>query len=337
MFKPLLMFLLLSFFPLYSQYKVIIDTDPGIDDAVAILLAFQCPEIEVIGLSSTFGNHDIDVTTKNCQILLELAEKEIPIAKGFKGPLVIPKRPNPDFVHGQDGLGNLYLEPNQKEGNYEDADSFIIRSILENPKEITFIGLGPLTNLATALIKEPKIASLVKEVIVFAGAIYYPGNCNPLAEANVWSDPHAADIVFSSGLPLTTICLNASKKPQLTKQILNKIERANPKIGVFLNQINQFYIDFYLSQNPSLEGANIHDSLTIAYLLNKDLFSWVEGPICVVKEGIAEGATLMDISSSNEFSPWNERPKVRACIDCKEKEVVALMVERLSSTLCKSN
>ena len=130
MLQPLFVFLLLSFFPLYSQPKVIIDTDPGIDDAVAILLAFQSPEIEVIGLTSTFGNSDIDITTKNCQILLELAGKEIPIAKGFKGPLVIPKRPNPDFVHGKDGLGNIYLEPNQKEpASRQSRDNNILISI----------------------------------------------------------------------------------------------------------------------------------------------------------------------------------------------------------------
>lgn len=313
-----------------EQSKVIIDTDPGIDDAMAIILAFQSPEIDVIGLTSIYGNGEIDLTTKNCLLLCELANKIIPVAKGSKKPLIIPKRPSPDFVHGTDGFGNIHLAPPISSPIPEGAVDFIISNIMNNPHEVTLIALGPLTNLAKAFLKEPKIASNVKEVIIFAGCYFFPGNCSPAAEANVWGDPHAADIVFSAGWPLTAIGLNASKQPQITKEILNRIEQNNPFLGGFLNKINQFYIDFYKSVNDELDGANVHDALTIAYLLDRGLFKTVNGSVCVVTEGLAEGATLLDTTGDPYFASWFTRPKVTIAMDCEGEKVMKLIEERLS-------
>lgn len=316
---------------LCSASKVIIDTDPGIDDSVAILLAFQSPEIDVIGLTSTFGNGDVDLTTQNCLLLCELAGKNIPVAKGIGKPLVIPNNPNPDFVHGKDGLGNTNWPAPITLPIEETAEDFIIRNVMDNPQEITLIALGPLTNLAKALLKEPKIASNVKEVIVFSGAVFYPGNCTPIAEANAWNDPHAADIVLTADWPLTMISLNASKKPQVTKEMFSRIQDKNPSIGSFLNQINQFYIDFYLSTDPTRKGANVHDSLTIVYLIDRNLFSVERGTIRVATDGLAIGATIFDQTNNPFYADWYNRPQVDVCIDCDADNVMELIESRLST------
>lgn len=311
--------------------KVIIDTDPGVDDAVAIMLAFQSPEIEVIGLTTVFGNSTVATTTHNALLLCEFAGKHLPVAPGSTQPLQIPKRRNPDFVHGVDALGNTFWPAPNAQPIAERAASFIVRNIMDNPHEITLVALGPLTNLAHALMEEPNIAHHVKEVVIFAGAIRTPGNCSPIAEANVWGDPHAADIVFAAPWPLTVMTLDASEKPILTKKMLSRISVKNPQLGTFLEQINQFYIDFYISKNPSLDGAKVHDSLTIAYLIDKELFKMEQGTVCVVTEGIAEGATIFDRSGNPEFLPWYSRPLVNVCIGCNPEGVLQLIEERLSS------
>lgn len=325
-------FLFLIFVILNLQAtKVIIDTDPGIDDSVAIMLAFKSPEIDVVGLTSVFGNNDIDVTTRNCLLLCEIAEKNIPVAKGAAEPLFIPKHPNPDFIHGKDGLGNTNWKTPSSLCIEESAENFIARQILENPHEVTIVALGPLTNLANALITHPEIAFKVKEVVIFAGAIAVTGNCTPVAEANVWGDPHAADLVFSAGWPLTTITLDASQKPQITSEILSRILEKNPSIGSFLFQINQFYIDFYLKKFPNLIGAKVHDALTISYLLNRELFKIEQGPIYVVTQGIAEGATILDKTKSPNYTNWSNRPSVNVCTDCDGDGILTLIEQRLSS------
>lgn len=309
--------------------KVIIDTDPGVDDCVAIALAFQSPEIEVIGLTTTFGNSDIDVTTSNALLICELAGKNIPVVKGASQPLFIPKRPNPDFVHGIDGLGNTFFPKSNSQAIEENAASFLVRTIMDNPHEVTVVALGPLTNLALALALEPNIVHAVKEVVIFAGAILTPGNCSPVAEANVWGDPHAADKVFSAPWPLTAITLDASEKPQITKDMLARIRVKNDLLGPFLDKINQFYIDFSLTRNPTLKGAKVHDALTITYILAKELFTIEKGTLCVVTEGIAEGATILDKTGNSGFFPWYGRPQVNVCTDCLHEEVMQLIEERL--------
>jgi inosine-uridine nucleoside N-ribohydrolase len=335
--KPIgkLLFVLLCFTSAVNAEgrKIIIDTDPGVDDAVAIMLAFQSPEIEVIGLTTVFGNSDVATTTHNALLLCERAGKHLPVAQGSAHPLQIPKRPNPDFVHGVDALGNTSWPAPNVRPVAESAASFIVRNIMDNPHEITLVALGPLTNLAHALMQEPQIAQYVKEVVIFAGAIMTAGNCSPIAEANVWGDPHAADIVFAAPWPLTTMTLDASQKPLLTKQMLSRISGKNPRLGTFLEQINQFYIDFYLSNNPLLEGAKVHDSLTIAYLIDKKLFKVEQGTVCVVTEGIAEGATIFDKSGNPRFLPWYTRPSINVCIDCMPEGVIQLIEERLSHEL----
>lgn len=309
--------------------KIIIDTDPGIDDSVAIMLAFQSPELDVIGLTTVFGNSDVTTTTNNALLLCELAEKQIPVAKGSTNPLVIPKRPNPDFVHGIDALGNTFWPAPKAQPIAESAVSFIVNTIMNSPQEITLVALGPLTNLAHALILEPQIAQHVKEVVIFAGAVTTPGNCSPIAEANVWGDPHAADIVFAAPWPLTAITLDASQKPQITKAMLARISDRNQSLGNFLQKINEFYIDFYLANSPGLQGARVHDSLTIAYLIDKQLFTTQQGTVCVATEGVAEGAIIFDKSLNSKFFPWCQRPIINLCVDCNPDEVMQLIEERL--------
>ena len=183
--------------------KIWVDTDPGVDDTLAIAMLFESQEVEIVGMSSIFGNVTVDLTTKNAKLLLEAAGKQsIPLARGAHFPLHIPLDTSP-FVHGDNGLGNMPLpEPTMQESPLL-APQAIINMILNNPGEIILMLIGPLTNIAIAYILEPRIANLVKEVVIMGGAVHVPGNITPVSEANFFHDPHAAQIVINAGWPVT--------------------------------------------------------------------------------------------------------------------------------------
>ena len=193
--------------------KILIDTDPGVDDTMAILFALRSPELEVVGMTAVFGNAYVDTAALNALRLIELEGHEhIPVAKGTGRPIVGPPRRVADFVHGADGLGGI--NPPSPDGQLLDvpAAQFIVETILQNPGEITLVPVGPLTNIALALRLEPKIVDLVKQVVIMGGAAYVPGNASPVGEANIFNDPHAAAIVFSAGWPLTMVGLDVTMK-----------------------------------------------------------------------------------------------------------------------------
>jgi len=193
--------------------KIIIDTDPGIDDTMAIMLALKSPELELLGLTTIYGNVNCSQSTINALKILEVAGRSnIPVAKGSDVPLVIEPHHHATFVHGDDGMGNTHLSLPASKALDISAAQFIVEMIMKNPDEITLVPIGPLTNIALALRIEPKIAKLVKEVVIMGGAATVRGNVTPVAEANIWQDPHAASIVFSAGWPLTMLGLDVTTK-----------------------------------------------------------------------------------------------------------------------------
>ena len=177
--------------------KIIIDTDPGADDALAILFALQRPELEVFGLTSIFGNVPTDLAAQNALRLLTVAGRlDIPVAQGAAKPLSIPPASYAYWVHGDDGLGNLNLPLSKTQPIPQAAAQFIVDTVMAHPGEVTLVPIGPLTNLALALALEPRITGNVAGVVLMGGAARVNGNVNPAAEANIFHDPHAADAVF---------------------------------------------------------------------------------------------------------------------------------------------
>ncbi len=304
--------------------KIIIDTDPGIDDAMAIFMALKSPEIQLMGLTSIFGNVNCRQSTINALRLLEIAERsDIPVAKGCDTPLIVEPHRHATHVHGEDGMGNTYLPTPTTSPIDIPAALFIVNTILENPGEVTLVPIGPLTNIALALKLEPKIVNIVKEVVIMGGAATVQGNVTPVAEANIWQDPHAASIVFSSGLPLTMVGLDVTKKVIQTEAYLNEIFSANNRATNLLKLITPCYQDFYYEAFGS-KNLHTHDPSTIAYLINPDLFITQKMPIFVETEGRCAGQTVPDYRKQ-----WGNLPLSNVCIEVNSSGVLELIKNRL--------
>lgn len=253
--------------------KIIIDTDPGQDDAVAILLALASPEdVEVLGITAVAGNVPLSLTQKNARIICELAGK--PDTKVFAGC----DRPmardlvTAEYVHGKTGLDGPDLWDPSMTLQDTHAVDFIIDTLLQEPPgTVTLCPLGPLTNIATAFQKAPEIVSRVQEIVLMGGAYFEVGNVTPAAEFNIYVDPQAADIVFKSGAPIVVMPLDVTHKALVTKQRNDAFRALGTKVGTFTAEMTDFFERFDREKYGS-EGAPLHDPTVIAYLIRPDLF-----------------------------------------------------------------
>lgn len=304
--------------------KIIIDTDPGIDDAMAIFLALRSPEIEVVGLTTIFGNVNCQLATVNALRLLETAgHSRIPVAKGCDSPLFISAPEHATRVHGEDGMGNANFALPKGSAIEMSAAEFIVKTILAHPGEITLVPIGPLTNIALALKLEPKIINLVKEVVIMGGAATVAGNITPVAEANIWQDPHAAAIVFNAGLPLTMIGLDVTSTVLLTEDYLVDLYSANNPETELLRKIIPHYQQFYLKMYGS-KDFHTHDPSTIAYLINPNLFTTQLIPIFVETDGRCIGQTIPDFRHQ-----WGQQCLTKVCLGVEGAGVLKLIKSRL--------
>lgn len=305
--------------------KIIIDTDPGIDDAMALLFALCAPSLDVVGLTTIFGNVNTPVATRNALHLLEFAGKgQVPVAHGAEQPLYIPFHGPATFVHGLDGLGNTNPPAPTKQAVNQTAAQFIVEMVMRNPGEITLVPVGPLTNLALALLLEPRIVHKVAEVVIMGGAATVNGNVNPAAEANIANDPHAADLVFTAGWPVTMVGLDVTTKVIMDEPYLVTLCTPERKTGAYIYDICRFYLDFH-HRVHQMYAAHTHDPSAIAYLIDPTLFQTQRGVIRVLTEGIARGQTLMDRrghwSRPNE---WSTHPPINVCLDVDAERLLAL-------------
>ena len=196
-----------------SPRKIIIDTDPGIDDAMAIFFALASPELEVVALTTVFGNAHTTTCTENALRLLEIAERtDIPVAEGAHTPLAMSFRGPADFVHGSNGQGDAQLGPPSTAKVNDSAVELIIDVVMRSPNEITLVPLGPLTNIARALQAEPKLAHNLAGIVLMGGNVFRGGNASPAAEANIINDPEAADIVFGATCPVVMAGLDVTSR-----------------------------------------------------------------------------------------------------------------------------
>ncbi len=310
------------------------DTDPGVDDAQAIAFAIAHPEIELLGLTTVFGNAQIDVTTRNAlTVLEEFGRSDIPVAKGAAQPLQISRFPAPDFVHGDDGMGGLYLEPPKQQEINETAAEFIVRVANEQHGELSLIAVGPLTNIAQALVLDPELPNKVTALVVMGGTVDAIGNVSPVAEANFINDPHAADAVCSADWPLSIVGLDVTMKIAFTDSLFKKLQKKAGKVGDFLWRSSRFYVDFYssLSQKISDERAcAMHDASALVYLVQPDYFTNVSGPACVAKSGPAMGQLLLDRTKESYLLPyWEGRPNVSVAMQVDGQAVLDCFVNTL--------
>jgi len=306
--------------------KIIIDTDPGVDDVIAISMALRSPELEVLGLTSIFGNTYGEVTAQNALRLVELeGHDSIPVSRGSDVPLVMPLEGLGTMVHGEDGMGNTNPPPPRGKVINKSAAEFIIEVVHTYPDEVTLVPIGPLTNIALALKIDPTIMSLVKKVVLMGGAVSKPGNISPTAEANIYHDPHAADIVMRAGWPLVMVGLDVTQQVVMTSRFLEKIYKTKNPVTNLIQRILPFYQGFHKSHFDSGGDIHTHDPSAIAYLLNPDLFHTEVVSIFVESEGRCKGQTIADWHNQ-----WESRPEVEVCMNVDGEGVLGLIEEYLT-------
>ena len=254
--------------------KIIIDTDPGQDDAVAILLALASPEdVTVLGITAVAGNVSLDLTQKNARIICELAQKtDVPVFAGAKRPLERPLV-TAEHVHGKTGLDGPQLPDPTMALQDQHAVDFIIQTLRAEPSgTITLCPLGPLTNIAAAFNQAPDIIERVQEVVLMGGAYFEVGNITPTAEFNIYVDPEAAVIVLKSGADITMMPLDVTHKALVTKNRNDRFRALETPVGVAVAEMTDFFERFDREKYGS-DGAPLHDPTVIAYLINPKLFT----------------------------------------------------------------
>ena len=254
--------------------KIIIDTDPGQDDAFALLLALASPEeLEVLGICAVAGNVSLEWTVRNTRIICELAGK--PETKVFAGCAAPLKRAlvTAEHVHGKTGLdGPVMVEPTMALQDRHAVD-FLIETLRREPSgSVTLCPLGPLTNIATAFVQAPDIKARVQEIVLMGGAYFEVGNITPAAEFNIYVDPEAAEIVFKSGVPLVVMPLDVTHKVLTTRARVEAFRALGSQVGRVAAEWADFFERFDMAKY-GMDGAPLHDPCVIAYLLQPDLFS----------------------------------------------------------------
>ena len=275
--------------------KIIIDTDPGQDDAAAIMLALGSPELEILGLTIVAGNVPLDLTTRNALMICELSGRlDVKVFAGAKGPLIGPQV-TAEHAHGKSGLDgpdifkpSITLQPRY-------APDFLVETILkEDEKTLTLCPIGPLTNIALALKLEPRIAPRIKQIVLMGGGYFAQGNITPSAEFNIFADPEAAKIIFNCGAPIIMMPLDVTHQILTTKARIEEIQAVGNTASLALAKMLSFY-SRYNSKKYGNDGAPLHDPTTIAWLLKPELFNGKHCNVEIETESkITRGATVID-------------------------------------------
>ena len=309
-----------------TSKRIIIDTDPGVDDALTILLALASPEIQLEALTTTQGNVSVEKGTRNALSVLELlGASYIPVAQGTSLPLVVSPKAS-DLVHGKSGLGNAILPEPETKPVAQHAIDYLIERFLAEPGEISLFAIGPLTNVALALRKEPRFASAVMEMVIMGGAIREGGNITPQAEFNIYADPHAAHIVFHSGIPITLVPLDVTHKTMLYEDQINRLKQNDFPIFRFIEDSTSEYIHFTRSKT-GIAACALHDPLTLATIIAPELLTLEEHYVDVdISGGVSTGSTFADFYHTTGI-PAN----MKVALDVRGEEFVELFLRRMEA------
>lgn len=282
--------------------RVIIDTDPGDDDAAAILFCLGSGVVQVEALTITDGNVEMEKCARNALMILEAAGRsDIPVYRGASKPLVRPSR-HAKWIHGEDGLGDTNLPPPQSQVAEGYAALEIVRRVMESPEEITLLGLGGLTNLALAISVEPRIKERVKEIIVMGGAVRTGGNVTPVASFNIVIDPEAAYIVYHSGIPIVQVGLDVCDRVVETDAHLAAIEQAHTPVTDFLIKVLEYrrtkatmpvvgprgeirHIQSHIRSKPGSTDVRLNDVVAAAYVVDPTLFRGEQMYVTIETQG----------------------------------------------------
>lgn len=306
--------------------KVILDTDPGIDDALAFILLKAMPEISLQAITTTHGNTTVQKCTENALKLVELLDlQNVPVAVGAQEPLV-KKLSVAEETHGDTGLGHAILPTASVHPVATNAANLIIDIVNANPGEITILTIGPVTNLALALLKEPSLRKKIKNVVAMAGTIHYPGNATPSSEYNVFCDPEAFDILLRSGIDLTIVPLDVTYKCLFTKVHIERLSGAREDIRTFIDRSTAFYMEFH-AEYQGIEGCAINDPLAAAILVKPELVTFRDYYVDIELHGEFTTAKI----SADHFSATGNPPNAKVAMEVDVEGFMDFFIERVKT------
>ncbi|WP_068776536.1 nucleoside hydrolase [Paenibacillus sp. FJAT-26967] len=310
------------------MHRVLLDVDTGVDDALAIAYAVRSSALDVIGITTCFGNVPVEYATRNTLHVLErLGATGIPVAAGEAAPLFHPSmKAYPARFHGEKGLGDLTFPDPEGRPVSTPAAAFMVDQIRRYPKQVTLICVGPLTNLAAAIVHAPEIISLVQQIIVMGGAVGAAGNCRMHAEANIYSDPEAAQLVFQSGAPITLVGLDVTMQTELSLKDVQRWRERDSDLTRFLADITSYYIGGYRQAYGDREGCALHDPLAVAVAIDPGLVEVQPMVLQVDLEGIhSYGRTIADLRPR-----CTDRPNVNVCTGVDAKRFQEHFIQTLT-------
>jgi len=305
--------------------KIIIDTDPGQDDAVAVLLALGSPELEVMAVTAVAGNVPLVLTQLNARKICELAGRpDIPVFAGAGRPLLRPLV-TAEHVHGRSGLDGPDLPDPKMPLQGVHAVDFLVETLMrEPPGTITLCVLGPLTNIALALIREPRIAARIDEIVLMGGGFFEGGNVTPAAEFNIHVDPHAAAVVFDSGVPITMMPLDVTHRALTTRERVERFRALGTPAGIATAELLDFF-ERYDEEKYGTDGGPLHDPCVIAWLLEPGMFKGRK-----VNVSIETGSELTMGMTVIDWWSVTDRPKNAHVVrDIDADRFFALLTERI--------
>ncbi len=319
-----------------AKRKMILDLDTGVDDALAIAYALADPEVDLIGIVSSYGNNLLDVCAENSLKLLELlGHTDIPVFKG------LPHSCTTDHfdvmqvskdIHGDNGIGDVELPAPSRALEEQPGVDFYIEAAHKYGKDLIIIPTGPMTNLAAALKKDPEIADLIGNVTFMGGALTVEGNVTPVAEANINQDPKAADEVMKSNLPLTMVGLDVTLRTLLTKNETKQWRELGTASGKVFADITDFYIDAYYNLDIDKRGCALHDPLAVGVGIDPSFVSTISLFMKVVyQEGPYYGRTIGDNAKLND-----PNPNVKVAVNVDKERYLKAFMDRLNK-LFKEN
>jgi uridine nucleosidase len=306
-----------------------------VDDSMAILSAFNSPEVEVIGLTSLFGNVPTTMATNNARYLTHLAGRpEVPVVEGAHTSIRgVAKERIADFVHGSDGFGNTIGPTNNAkpaDQHSQSAAEFIVQQAIKYPGQVTVLALASLTNLALALQLDPCLPQKLGRVVALGGAFQTSGNVNPAAEANVFGDPDAANVVFSRMTNCYLLGLDVTHSCIMTAEAIEGI-KGKGRHGSFLHSITQFYLDYHRKMY-AMDAVYVHDAAALAAVIAPHLFDWHHGKVLVVADGPAKGKTILDECKREWIghNGWTDLPQINVALGVQSTALVSWVLDRMT-------
>ena len=306
-----------------AKRKIIIDCDPGIDDALAIFMALASDKLDVLGITTVAGNVNIDHVTRNALSLVSMTGKKVPVCRGAAGPF-LSSRKDGARVHGENGVGDVTLPVPAFEEDSRPATVFIREMADAHPGELDLVVIGPLTNIAAVLAMYSGLAKKISRIIMMGGAAGF-GNVTPAAEFNIYADPHAAAAVFQSGIPIDMYGLDVTNRALITEEEMAALRATGKAIPVLCCDMLGTYADFY--ESIGFSGLALHDPFAMACAIDDSLAGYGEYFVAVETLGeLTRGKTVVDT-----FGVSGKKPNTRVAVDLDRERFIALMSDLLGS------